>query len=94
LHTAILDSIEDAWCKLINEVGRIESITTREWAVIGQPAVHPRPGLWHIGGLFHEKKPAVGLGFVSSIRLIFRGDRLDLENRFCDVETDCCNAGP
>jgi hypothetical protein len=35
-YTVILDSIEHAWCKLINEAGRITSITTREWAVIGQ----------------------------------------------------------
>ena len=35
-YTGILDSIEDAWRTLRNEVGRIASITTREWATIGQ----------------------------------------------------------
>jgi transposase len=35
-YTDILDAIENAWRKLTNEIGRISSITTREWAVIDQ----------------------------------------------------------
>ena len=35
-YTDILDSVEDAWHKLIEELGRIASITAREWAVIDQ----------------------------------------------------------
>jgi hypothetical protein len=35
-YTDILDSVEDAWHKLIDELGRIASITAREWAVIDQ----------------------------------------------------------
>jgi transposase len=35
-YTAILDACQDAWRKLLNETGRIASITTRDWATIGQ----------------------------------------------------------
>ena len=35
-YTDILDAIENAWRKLIGEIGRIASITTRDWAVTGQ----------------------------------------------------------
>ena len=35
-YTAILDACQDAWRKLLNEVGRIASIATREWAIVGQ----------------------------------------------------------
>jgi transposase len=35
-YAAILDACQDAWRKLIAEVGRIASIATREWAIIGQ----------------------------------------------------------
>jgi hypothetical protein len=36
-YTAILDACQDAWRKLLAETGRITSIATREWALIGQP---------------------------------------------------------
>ena len=32
----ILDACQDAWRKLLAEVGRITSVATREWAIIGQ----------------------------------------------------------
>jgi transposase len=35
-YTAILDACQDAWRKLLNEAGRIASIATREWAIVGQ----------------------------------------------------------
>jgi transposase len=35
-YAAILDACQDAWRKLLAETGRIESIATRKWAVIGQ----------------------------------------------------------
>src|SRR5438270_8542865 len=35
-YEAILDACQDAWRKLLAEVGRITSVATREWAVIGQ----------------------------------------------------------
>jgi transposase len=35
-YTDILDAIENARRKLISELGRITSITTRDWAAIGQ----------------------------------------------------------
>jgi transposase len=35
-YTAILDACQDAWRKLLDETGRIASIATRQWAVIGQ----------------------------------------------------------
>jgi hypothetical protein len=35
-YTDILDACQLAWRKLINETGRIASIATRDWAIIGQ----------------------------------------------------------
>ena len=35
-YTAILDACQDAWRKLLDETGRIASIATRDWAMIGQ----------------------------------------------------------
>ena len=35
-YTAILDACQDAWRKLLDETGRIASITTRDWVTIGQ----------------------------------------------------------
>src|SRR5438132_4861265 len=35
-YGAILDACQDAWRKLLDEAGRITSVATREWAVIGQ----------------------------------------------------------
>jgi acyl-CoA synthetase (AMP-forming)/AMP-acid ligase II len=35
-HSAILDACQNAWRRLLNEPGRIASIATREWAIIGQ----------------------------------------------------------
>ena len=35
-YDAILDACQDAWRKLLAEVGRISSVATREWATIGQ----------------------------------------------------------
>ena len=35
-YTAILDACQDAWRKLLAEVGRITSIVARDWAAIGQ----------------------------------------------------------
>ena len=35
-YTDILDACQDAWRKLLDETGRIASIATREWAIIGQ----------------------------------------------------------
>jgi putative transposase len=35
-YTAILDACQDAWRKLLAEIGRITSIAAREWATIGQ----------------------------------------------------------
>jgi transposase len=34
-YTAILDACQTAWRNLLNEIGRIASIATREWATIG-----------------------------------------------------------
>jgi transposase len=35
-YTDILDACQDAWQRLLDETGRIASIATREWAIIGQ----------------------------------------------------------
>jgi transposase len=35
-YAAILDACQDAWRKLLAETGRIASIATRQWAIIGQ----------------------------------------------------------
>src|SRR4249920_1536089 len=35
-YAAILDAAQSAWRKLLQEVGRITSIASREWATIGQ----------------------------------------------------------
>lgn len=35
-YADILDACQDAWRKLLAETGRIESIATRKWAIIGQ----------------------------------------------------------
>jgi putative transposase len=35
-YDAILDACQDAWRKLLAEIGRIASIATRDWATIGQ----------------------------------------------------------
>jgi transposase len=35
-YAAILDACQDAWRKLLEETGRIASIATRQWAIIGQ----------------------------------------------------------
>jgi hypothetical protein len=35
-YTDILDAVESAWRKLTSEIGRIASITTRDWATVGQ----------------------------------------------------------
>jgi transposase len=35
-YTDILDACQDAWRRLLNETGRIASIATRDWAIIGQ----------------------------------------------------------
>lgn len=35
-YDAILDACQDAWRKLLAEVGRITSIATRQWAATGQ----------------------------------------------------------
>jgi transposase len=35
-YTDILDACQDAWLRLLAEVGRIASIATRDWAAIGQ----------------------------------------------------------
>ena len=35
-YAAIIDACQDAWRKLLAETGRIASIATRQWAVIGQ----------------------------------------------------------
>ena len=35
-YTDILDACQDAWRKLLDETGRIASIATRDWAIIGQ----------------------------------------------------------
>ena len=34
-YTAILDACQNAWLKLLNEIGRIASIASRDWATIG-----------------------------------------------------------
>ena len=34
-YAAILDACQDAWRKLLQETGRIASIATRLWAIIG-----------------------------------------------------------
>jgi hypothetical protein len=34
-YTAILDACQTAWRSLLNELGRIASIASREWATIG-----------------------------------------------------------
>jgi transposase len=35
-YAAILDACQDAWRKLLAETGRITSIATRKWAIVGQ----------------------------------------------------------
>ena len=35
-YTTILDACQDAWRRLLAETGRIASIATRQWAIIGQ----------------------------------------------------------
>ena len=35
-YTDILDACQAAWRKLLDETGRIASIATRDWAIIGQ----------------------------------------------------------
>jgi len=35
-YSAILDACQEAWLKLLAEIGRIASIATRDWATIGQ----------------------------------------------------------
>jgi transposase len=35
-YTDILDACQHAWRKLLDETGRIASIATREWAIVGQ----------------------------------------------------------
>ena len=35
-YNAILDACQDAWRKLLAEVGRVTSIAARDWAMIGQ----------------------------------------------------------
>src|SRR5271168_3058191 len=35
-YTDILDACQTAWRKLLDETGRITSIATRDWAIIGQ----------------------------------------------------------
>ena len=35
-YTDILDACQEAWQKLLDETGRIASIATRDWAMIGQ----------------------------------------------------------
>jgi hypothetical protein len=35
-YTAIVDACQNAWRRLLNEPGRIASIATRDWAMIGQ----------------------------------------------------------
>jgi transposase len=35
-YTAILDACQDAWRRLLAEVGRITSIATRNWTTVGQ----------------------------------------------------------
>ena len=35
-YTDILDALENAWHKLTREIGRITSITTRDWTVVGE----------------------------------------------------------
>jgi transposase len=35
-YTAILDACQDAWRRLLAEIGRITSIAARDWAIIGQ----------------------------------------------------------
>jgi transposase len=35
-YQAIVDACQDAWRRLLDEAGRITSIATRQWAVIGQ----------------------------------------------------------
>jgi transposase len=35
-YTDILDACQEAWQKLLDETGRIASIATRDWAIIGQ----------------------------------------------------------
>ena len=35
-YNAILDACQDAWRKLLAEIGRIASVATRDWATIGQ----------------------------------------------------------
>ena len=35
-YTDILDASQDAWRRLLNETGRIASIATRDWAIVGQ----------------------------------------------------------
>jgi transposase len=35
-YKAIVDACQDAWRRLLDEAGRITSIATRQWAVIGQ----------------------------------------------------------
>ena len=34
-YTAILDACQNAWRSLLNELGRIASIASRDWAYIG-----------------------------------------------------------
>jgi hypothetical protein len=36
VHNAILDTCQDAWRKLLAEVGRITSIVARDWTIISQ----------------------------------------------------------
>ena len=35
-YSDILDAASDAWCKLLDEAGRIASIANRSWAISGQ----------------------------------------------------------
>ena len=35
-YEALLDACQDAWRRLLAEVGRITSVATREWATVGQ----------------------------------------------------------
>jgi hypothetical protein len=53
-HSAILDACQNAWRRLLNEPGRIASIATRDWAIIGSIIVKSGNNMIQNGG---SKRP-------------------------------------
>jgi DDE superfamily endonuclease len=62
-YTDILDACQEAWQKLLNETGRIASIATRDWAIIGQSIRRPVLVSSHVFRNREENEP---LGSVNS----------------------------